>query len=414
MQIYLFSTLFKIEGSADRTKKPYVRAGSSTQSVKLQTSGSGSVHSRGDNLPKNRGGRTTKNSLKTLQPPIVEISPPTHPVVANFENSASALEKNCSGVDKSQLPALPTISQLRDFPNISVGVQLPHSAPSSPISINSKTQEIVPGNPTTPSSSPAQVSVILTNPNLLPETQTRPRSSTPVFVSDQPFDAAGSWDNYLDDPTYKKFDSEFWSSRSTRQVQLVSTDVSDFADISLSLNSSVSEIPVLDTGMVVENPTMEAAAQSLKEQEVKVRDMCSDCDPDLITSDSAPSMREELTDIGSNRDQYRSGVRKFLIDYAELLSSAEKLQWESDLKSLVSHVNKHKFNVMAKVNQLLPTSARMTAFEQASIEVQKKQLAILEEDKASKADEAKAIAMPLKTLLLEKWILSLNKFLLVN
>ena len=93
MQIYLFSTLFKIEGSADRTKKPYVRAGSSTQSVKLQTSGSGSVHSRGDNLPKNHGGRTTKNSLKALQPPIAEISPPTHPVVANFENSAPALEK---------------------------------------------------------------------------------------------------------------------------------------------------------------------------------------------------------------------------------------------------------------------------------------------------------------------------------
>ena len=65
--IYLPSTLFKIEGSADRTKKPHVRTGSSTQSGKLQTSGSGSVHSRGDNLPKNRGGRTTKNSLKTFQ-----------------------------------------------------------------------------------------------------------------------------------------------------------------------------------------------------------------------------------------------------------------------------------------------------------------------------------------------------------
>ena len=61
VQIYLFSTLFKIEGSADRTKKPHVRTGSSTQSGKLQTSGSGSVHSRGDNLPKNHGGRTTKN-----------------------------------------------------------------------------------------------------------------------------------------------------------------------------------------------------------------------------------------------------------------------------------------------------------------------------------------------------------------
>ena len=360
--------------------------------------------SGGDQQIKKPVGRLTRNSRKAAQPFIIEGSPPTHP---------SKVDTNPNPVENSAqptFPALQSISQLKDYPNLSTLplpipevslAKLPHSAPSSPISKLS-TLEIELGNPLTPSNSPNQTSVILANPNII-NNQQFPRASTPALVGQSP--AVGSWDNYLDNPTYK-LDSEFWQSRDivkVNKVRLVSTDVSDLGDLSVVLDSSSNTNQVLDQGLLAtKNIAMEKAAEDLADLETKVRDMCSDCDPNLITSDSAPSMRDELEKIGETRDRYRSGVRKFVKEYADSLGSPEKLQWESDMKNVVTLVNQHKFNVMAKVNQLLPAASRMTAFEHASIELQKKQLEIQQTEASSKKDEAIATAQPLKTLILEK------------
>ena len=42
---------------------------------------------------------------------------------------------------------------------------------------------------------------------------------------------------------------------------------------------------------------------------VKVRDLCDDLDPEMITSLSAPSMKGELDVISTARDSYRQAVR---------------------------------------------------------------------------------------------------------
>ena len=101
---------------------------------------------------------------------------------------------------------------------------------------------------------------------------------------------------------------------------------------------------LLDQGRI-ETANMDFAADKLALQELdtKVRDMCSDLNPELITSDSAHSMKEELQEIASARNEFRNGVRKFLVDHSDNLTSPDKLQWESDMNSLVNLVNQHKF-----------------------------------------------------------------------
>ena len=378
-----------------------MKADISTQ-PRRKTSGTIPVPNIGDQPSQSRGGRQTRNSQKAAQPPTPGSSPPTHPCEAT-----SDIGEFVKNQRSSPFPVLPSISQLRDFPNLSaellskkITVELPSSAPVSPISTQNNLF-IEEGNPITPSGSPAHVSVILSNPNLLPDTQLQPRASTPTFLVSQLAEGAGSWDNYLDDPTYKKFGSEFWSSRAeANKVRIVSTDVSNLSDLS---ESSVSANSVLNQAqMSTPDTEMEAAAESLRDLETKVSDMVSDCEPGMITVDSAPSMKEELNKIGDIRDKYRSCVRKFLSTYSEKLSSSEKLQWEQDMQKTVSVVNKHKFDVLAKVNKLLPASSRMSAFEQASLDLQKKQLELQEQEVTSKKEEAVAIAQPIKNLIIEK------------
>ena len=276
-------------------------------------------------------------------------------------------------------------------------VTLPTFAPSSPTSIpHTYLEEIEPGNPVTPGTSPSPE----TPPPPLP-----PRSSTPrrFSFSSQPSQGAGSWDNFLEDPSYQE-NQEFWISRSTvKKVKLVSTDISDIEDSSEWTTVTSSQVSVLDQGIIESmSMTMIDSAAALRELETGVRDMCSDLDPDLVTADVAPNMTTELKHINEARNEYRKGVRKFLQDYADELSSSEKLAWESDMAGVVKLVNQHKFQVMAKVNQVAPPPAPMSAFEQATIDLQKQQLVIQQQEVSNKKEEALAVAEPIRKLVIEK------------
>ena len=276
-------------------------------------------------------------------------------------------------------------------------VTLPTFAPSSPTSIpHTYLEEIEHGNPVTPGTSPSPE----TPPPPLP-----PRSSTPrrFSFSSQPSQGAGSWDNFLEDPSYQE-NQEFWISRSTvKKVKLVSTDISDIEDSSEWTTVTSSQVSVLDQGIIESmSMTMIDSAAALRELETGVRDMCSDLDPDLVTADVAPNMTTELKHINEARNEYRKGVRKFLQDYADELSSSEKLAWESDMAGVVKLVNQHKFQVMAKVNQVAPPPAPMSAFEQATIDLQKQQLVIQQQEVSNKKEEALAVAEPIRKLVIEK------------
>ena len=208
-------------------------------------------------MPPPPPGRRTKTALKAAKPLTPKSNPPTNPIHPLAAFTPQDIPTTCyqpiqpfaifddiptqppSDAPELFLPELniPSISQIRDFPNLSnplpssVIVHLPHSAPSSPIPSPFSFLDVEDGNPVTPTNSPSEVSVILSNPNFLsvPTHPSRPRVSTPVSSQ-----AVGSWDNFLEAATYQGLDQEFWGTRtqgSCRQVQLVSTDLSEPEDL---------------------------------------------------------------------------------------------------------------------------------------------------------------------------------------
>ena len=356
-------------------------------------------------------GRTTRTAQKAARPLLfsaTDSNPPTHPSGASCDVETSSKSDKGLIQTEQQLLNGPSISKLRDFPNLSTPVVkspkrtrviLPNSAPTSPVSIPKNPLNIELGNPTTPLSSP--ISVIHSNPNLQPHT----RASTPVFASPL---VGGSWDNYLDDPTYQQSGHTFWASRlNGRQIQIVSTDISDLVNSSISTANSLPTnlVPKEAPNMTVEDNSAEtwsAIKSDLLEQKTDVEDMVSDCNPELITADTAPSMKEELEKINAARNEYRKAVRKVIADTATPIEASQKQQLESDLASVVKLVNEHKFKVMAKVNQLAPVLSTMSAFEAASIELQRQQLALQQQQLDGRKEEATAVAKPLLDSIVEK------------
>ena len=146
------------------------------------------------------------------------------------------------------------------------------------------------------------------------------------------------------------------------------------------------------------SPDRVAAEAKLSLLDTRLRDMCDDLDPDLITEESAPSMEKELDKIGVAKDGYRDAVRKFLSDYAGELSGPEAAQWKADMKSVVDIVKANKFSVLSSVNQVLPPVVPMTEFEKATINLQTQQLALQQQAIVSKKEEALATAKPLKKI----------------
>ena len=169
-------------------------------------------------------GRNTRTSKKAIRPPSpegplqnsqlpLENTPPCYSVggeLLETEISTTPTHPNQLSPEYScPVFPYPTISQLNDYPNLtvpnspqqrSVIVTLPHSAPVSPInsvnsvaSIHSRSQSV----------SSVDASVILANPGFLPlPPPISSRFSTPLgSAACSP--VVGSWDNYLEQPTYK-------------------------------------------------------------------------------------------------------------------------------------------------------------------------------------------------------------------
>ena len=371
--------------------------------------------------------RTAKKALKPITPPV-KNPPTTQKQLVNSDSDvpSEAIPLPQNALNSPTLPptfspfsipnfVLPSISRLKDFPNSSVPsiptqpiikVTLPESAPTSPcVSLQSEDLDscLQPGDPVTPSGSP-EVSVILPNPGYILIPEVKPKSSTPSGTpTNSPY--VGSWDNFVEEPSYQSLDQEFWDSRrGYRQIEIVSTDTSEAEDLSpLHFNQASEELADLAQ---INSPTMAEQKSSditkLKDLGTKVRDMCDDLDPQFISKDSAPYMAVELDKIGSARDEYRNSMRSFMSDYKAELSGPELEQWKHDMEAVLNRVTKHKFDVLACVNKFTPQSAPMSEFEKETIALQKQQLELQQNAESSKHKEAEAIAQPLKRLLIEK------------
>ena len=140
----------------------------------------------------------------------------------------------------------------------------------------------------------------------------------------------------MDNPTYQGADQLFWTSRTEpRQIQLVSTDISEPSETSISngrlsspqvtldLNDGILGSDFVEEQFQLESsadqqyscqtmaPTQErtAAESSVRLLDTKVRDMCSDLLPTFITSGTAHVMDKELDKIAAVRDDFRNKVR---------------------------------------------------------------------------------------------------------
>ena len=424
--------------------KPPAKSCASTQQ---SVSASGNIQAYNRSATTTTRGRSTRTALKALKPitPVssppptlsqdqVEVVIPEINVInseetisqANENESINAVQEINSIVRQSVLD-IPSICQLRDYPNlsnpllISARVPLPYSPPVSPLFGNDE-GDILESTPVTPDGSPKQESVIKPNPAYIYSVSVEKSSSAvleaansePVFASTP----VGEWDNCLQLPTFLYSDSEFWRSRShcRHKIPIVSTDTSDddiFAD--KSLYCPLLEDPVTQHNIALTQSSIEplesvsdmagskeSEEAHIKALDMKVRDLCDDLDPNLISEHSAPSMNRELDKISDAKDSYRQAVRNYLTNFSDHISLPEKAQWEADLASTLKLVKEHKFKVLEKVNILNPPAPSMTEFEKETIELQKKQLSIQEQVLKTKQNEALAIAKPLKKLLEDK------------
>ena len=366
----------------------------------------------------------TPSELESLEEPIYQ--PLTQPCLSTRdsqlldEDTAPTHPEELSPEFTCPIFPFPTITQLRDYPNLSVPLQpqhssvivsLPRSAPVSP----TRPVNVLPGEPKSPSVSSVDFSVILANPSFKPLPPLAPsRSSTPVTEPASPF--VGSWDGFFEEPTYGSLNQQFWDSR---KIRIVSTDISEPEDLtSFDKSDTVLEFP--DKGNLdLSRPTAvssittkmsqkELIRSEFKQMELKI-DMCSDLDPSLITTQSAPSMDKELRVISEAKDVYRNNVRNFLTSFESELTQSEVEKDKADMENLVKIVNSHKFAILAKVNELNPPTQAMSEFERKSMDMQEKQLELQQKQLElqlkvgdSKKDEMHAVVRCLKKLILEK------------
>ena len=328
--------------------------------------------------------------------PVVVLDPQSHPEhdEPSVLVSTPVRPKKLAEIS---LPGLriPSITQLRDFPNLtapisseagssSARIALPSSAPTSP---RRTPTSILSGEPYTPASSPGiGVSVILANPTFLPlPPHTTPKASTPTEdLLNSP--VVGSWDNFLDQPTYQANGDAFWRSR--EKIPLVSTEVSDLeisGISSISIHSMEGQMP---TGIMQQqkNPVLQDQAlqdqirrksnaeATIRELEEKLSDSCDDLDPDLITEFTAPHMHARLAQIGSHRDAYRSAIRRFLETFKQMLTQPEINQWQQDMKKILGEVRNHEAQVLTKITQASSKPAQMSEFEKAALKFKRSSL----------------------------------------
>ena len=101
-------------------------------------------------------------------------------------------------------------------------------------------------------------------------------------------------------------------------------------------------------------------------------------------------------------------MRDFLAKFASDLTSPYSEQLKADLQRLVDRVNSHKFEFLAKLNELSPPNQTMTEFEKQQWSLKgsnwnyNKNYLLQEKAGDTKRDEAQAVAKPLKKLMLEK------------
>ena len=210
----------------------------------------------------------------------------------------------------------------------------------------------------------------------------------------------GSWDNFLESPSYELGERAFWSaSRDIRKIPIVSTDISD---LDFSSESSDSLIGPSDqkTSLGVEEVKMAPtqgctdAASALVTAKNCLQVAVDMLDPDEIDASYIHTVPAELESIKILNSQFMVQVLDILDKFKAELDPTVVTSWQEEKMKAKKLVLDHKKLVWNKCNEISPIKP-LSHFENQSLKNQSKQLALQETavDNTVGAEESRCLGI---------------------
>ena len=187
--------------------------------------------------------------------------------------------------------------------------------------------------------------------------------------------------------------------------QIVSTSVSSLEDLSVTcplglplISESVfeeEEEDILDLNMATGDASdvtveMDRISKDLRRLQNTVKDYIADFEESDVDGLRVPSVERDLDKIQDKRDDFRNSVREFLEEYSDQLETSAQNTWRNCISTINSEVKEHAKKIRAKVNEICPPVTPLTEFEKQQLQIQMRQLALME-DRANKEHDSSAI-----------------------
>ena len=165
-------------------------------------------------------------------------------------------------------------------------------------------------------------------------------------------------------------------------VSSLETDFQHQGQIEDSFNEVFAEV----SDNIEELENMEVTSRELRRKLQLVKNHISDLEEEDIDDIRVPTVEGDLKEIQRERDEYRSGVEDFLEDFSDEIDTAAKVTWQNSISSLNKEVKDHARRIRVKVNEVCPPMRPLSEFEKTQLEIQMKQLQLLESNANKERD----------------------------
>ena len=159
-------------------------------------------------------------------------------------------------------------------------------------------------------------------------------------------------------------------------------------------NSTEEHLEVFDESAInsttsgEETVTMENLSRELRKNLQLVKHHISDFEEDDVDEIRVPTVERDLKEIQEEKDNFRSSVEDFLEDYNDQLDTPAQATWRNSVTVLNQEVKAHAKKIRAKVYQVCPPIKPLTMFEKAQLEIQTKQLDLMQAKASKEHDDS--------------------------
>ena len=167
----------------------------------------------------------------------------------------------------------------------------------------------------------------------------------------------------------------------------------DTAEVCVPVNTDIaSALVVVEESMSTDmessaaiTAAMELVSRDLRRKQQGVQDDIEEFTEDDIDLARIPTVERDLDRILEKRNEFRNGVRDFLEDYGEHIETSAQATWRNSITALNAAVKTHAKKIKAKVHEICPPKP-LTQFEEAQLDLQARQLALLEANASKEHD----------------------------